>query len=255
MHFDYKHVLSVFAASAFIYFSPILAAYAQETDAKLAKPTEPAQKIVEKTEAPAEVAPITKETPTKTAPITKETPTKKNTPTKRFTKMFAQFETTLGKFKVRLFHGHAPKTVANFVDLAEGTKEWTDPKTKDTMKKPFYNGLIFHRVIKGFMIQGGDPTGTGMSGPGYQFDDEFHPDLRHNKEGILSMANAGKNTNGSQFFITLAPTPHLDNRHSVFGEVIEGMDIVKAIGSTPTNRGNDKPKTDVVIKKITIIRE
>ncbi len=194
-----------------------------------------------------------------TKPNTKtETKTEKKTVHKKkgFTKMYALFETTMGTFKVRLFHGQAPKTVANFVDLAEGTKEWTDPKTRDVRKNsPFYNGVIFHRVIKNFMIQGGDPTGTGMGGPGYQFADEFHPDLRHRKEGMLSMANAGPNTNGSQFFITLGPTPHLDNRHAVFGEVIEGMDIVKAIGETPTNRANDRPKTDVAIKKLTIIRE
>jgi peptidyl-prolyl cis-trans isomerase A (cyclophilin A) len=187
---------------------------------------------------------------------------KKSTPTKdkpRFTKMFATFETTLGTFKVRLFHTQAPKTVENFVGLAEGTKDWINPKTKDTMKgKPFYDGLIFHRVIKGFMIQGGDPTGTGMGGPGGEYlKDEFHPDLTHRKQGggILSMANAGPNTNGSQFFITLGPTPHLDNKHSVFGEVVEGMDIVYAIGATPTSRANDRPQKDVVIKKLKITRE
>lgn len=174
----------------------------------------------------------------------------------RFTKMYALFETTLGTFKVRLFHGQAPKTVENFVGLAEGTKDWTHPVSKDVKTNtPFYNGLIFHRIIKGFMIQGGDPTGTGIGGPGYNFADEFHPDLRHSKDGILSMANAGPNTNGSQFFITLGPTPHLDNRHSVFGEVVDGMDIIKAIGNTVTNRANDKPKTDIIIKKLTIIRE
>jgi cyclophilin family peptidyl-prolyl cis-trans isomerase len=149
---------------------------------------------------------------------------------------FANFETSMGNFKIELFEQQAPKTVGNFVQLAE---------------KNFYDGVIFHRVIDGFMIQGGDPTGTGRGGPGYQFPDEFHPTLKHNSEGILSMANAGPNTNGSQFFITLAPTPHLDNRHAVFGKVVEGMDIVRKIGKTPTKAG-DRPVTDVVMKSVRI---
>ena len=165
----------------------------------------------------------------------------------------AEFATTEGSFTVRLFDQEAPNTVANFVGLAEGTKEWTDPRTQEKVKKPFYDGIIFHRVIAGFMIQGGDPLGQGIGGPGFKFADEFHPSLRHNKPGILSMANAGPNSNGSQFFITLAPTPHLDNRHSVFGEVTEGMDIVRRIGSTPTGR-QDRPVKDVVINAVTITR-
>ena len=159
---------------------------------------------------------------------------------------YAQFTTPLGNFTVRLFDQDAPKTVANFVGLAEGTKEWTDPKTGQKVKKPYYEGLIFHRVIDGFMIQGGDPLGIGTGGPGYQFADEFSPKLRHSKEGILSMANAGPNTNGGQFFITLGPTPHLDNRHSVFGEVVEGMDVVRKIGKVPKG-ANDKPVTPVTM--------
>jgi peptidyl-prolyl cis-trans isomerase A (cyclophilin A) len=132
----------------------------------------------------------------------------------------AEFATTEGSFTVRLFDQEVPDTVANFVGLAEGTKEWTHPGTRQKMTNtPFYDGIVFHRVIEGFMIQGGDPLGQGMGGPGYKFNDEFHPSLRHSKAGILSMANAGPNTNGSQFFTTLGPTPHLDNRHSVFGEV------------------------------------
>ncbi|HSP92603.1 MAG TPA: peptidylprolyl isomerase, partial [Vicinamibacterales bacterium] len=138
---------------------------------------------------------------------------------------YAHFTTPLGNFTVKLADQDAPKTVANFVGLAEGTKEWTDPKSGQKVKKPYYEGLIFHRVIKGFMIQGGDPLGVGTGGPGYRFEDEFSPKQRHSKEGILSMANAGPNTNGGQFFITLGPTPHLDNKHSVFGAVVEGMDV------------------------------
>jgi cyclophilin family peptidyl-prolyl cis-trans isomerase len=145
----------------------------------------------------------------------------------------------MGDFTVELFEAQVPNTVGNFVKLAE---------------KNFYDGGIFHRVIDNFMIQGGDPTGTGRGGPGYQFADEIHPQLKHNTDGILSMANAGPNTNGSQFFITLAPTPHLDGKHTVFGKVAEGMDIVKKIGKTPTARG-DKPVTDVVMKSVKIERK
>lgn len=181
--------------------------------------------------------------------------TKTSTPKKDFKKMFAIFETNMGKFKILLHHTKAPKTVENFVGLAEGTKAHKDMKTGSDKNSPFYDGVTFHRIIDGFMIQGGDPTGTGRGGPGYQFEDEFHPDLKHTKEGILSMANAGPNTNGSQFFITLAPTTYLDNKHAVFGEVVEGMDIVKAIGKTKTNPVNNKPIKDVVIEKITIERQ
>jgi cyclophilin family peptidyl-prolyl cis-trans isomerase len=151
----------------------------------------------------------------------------------------AKFETSMGNFTIELFEEQVPKTVGNFVQLAE---------------KNFYDGVVFHRVIDGFMIQGGDPTGTGRGGPGYQFADEFHPQLKHNAAGILSMANAGPNTNGSQFFITLAPTPHLDGRHSVFGKVVEGMDVVRKIGQTPTNAA-DRLVTEVVMKKVTIERK
>ena len=166
----------------------------------------------------------------------------------------AEFATTEGSFTVRLFDQEVPDTVANFVGLAEGTKEWTHPGTKQKMTNtPFYDGIIFHRVINGFMIQGGDPLGQGVGGPGYQFKDEFHPSLRHGKAGMLSMANAGANTNGSQFFITLGPTPHLDNRHSVFGEVTEGMDVIRRIGTTPTGR-QDRPVKDVVINSVKITR-
>ena len=164
---------------------------------------------------------------------------------------YAVFTTSEGTFTARLFDQEAPKTVENFVGLASGTKEWTDPRTNKKVTQPYYDGIVFHRVIEGFMIQGGDPLGQGIGGPGYNFADEFHPKLRHNKAGILSMANRGPNTNGGQFFITLGPTPHLDDRHSVFGEVVEGMDVIKKIGSTPTD-GRDRPVKDVVITSVKI---
>ncbi len=167
--------------------------------------------------------------------------------------LYATFKTSMGDIVVRLYEDKAPKTVENFVGLATGMKEWTDPKTGEKVKRPLYNGTIFHRVIPGFMIQGGDPLGRGTGGPGYRFPDEFHPDLRHNKAGILSMANAGPNTNGSQFFITLGPTPHLDNRHSVFGEVVQGQQVAVAIANVP--RGpNDRPLKDVALNEVVISR-
>ena len=167
--------------------------------------------------------------------------------------LYARFATSAGTFVVRLFEKDTPKTVANFVGLAEGTKAWKDPVTGESRSTPFYNGLVFHRVIADFMIQGGCPNGNGMGGPGYKFEDEFVPTLKHSKAGILSMANAGPNTNGSQFFITLVPTPWLDNRHSVFGEVVEGMDVIEAIGATKTGR-QDRPVTDITINALTIER-
>jgi len=148
-----------------------------------------------------------------------------------------EMETTLGKMKIKLYDDKAPKTVENF---------------KTLVSKGFYDGTIFHRVIKNFMIQGGDPTGTGMGGPGYEIKDEFSPGLKHNKKGILSMANAGPNTGGSQFFITLAATPWLDGKHAIFGELVEGVDVLDKIGSTPTSSG-DKPKTEVKIIKAKLV--
>ena len=164
--------------------------------------------------------------------------------------VYAHFTTSEGDFTVHLFDQEAPKTVANFVGLADGTKAWTDPKTGQPAKRPYYNGLIFHRIIDGFMIQGGCPLGNGTGGPGYKFADEFSPKLRHSKAGILSMANSGPNTNGGQFFITLGPTPHLDNVHSIFGEVVRGMDVVQKIGKVKV--ANSRPVTPVVIKAVKI---
>ena len=165
---------------------------------------------------------------------------------------FAKFETTEGDFKIRLFDTEAPNTVANFTGLAEGTKEWRDPKTGERRKTPFYDGIIFHRVINGFMIQGGDPLGQGTGGPGFTFADEFHPRLRHSKAGILSMANRGPNTNGGQFFITLAATPWLDDKHSVFGEIVEGMDVVEKIGGIATSKPGDRPVKPITVQSVTI---
>ena len=165
---------------------------------------------------------------------------------------YAHFSTSMGGFTIRLFDVDAPRTVQNFVELAEGKKQWTDPKTNTPVRRPFFNNLIFHRVIANFMIQGGDPLGNGTGGPGYTFPDEFSPKLRHSKAGILSMANSGPNTNGSQFFITLRATPHLDNLHTVFGEVVQGMDVVIQIGVVKTLK--DRPVVPVVIKSVKIER-
>ena len=164
----------------------------------------------------------------------------------------AVIETTAGNITVKLFSDRAPKTVENFIALATGKKEWTDPKTGKSMKhKPLYNGTIFHRVIPGFMIQGGDPAGNGTGGPGYTFEDEIRPDDQFDRPGILAMANAGPNTNGSQFFITAKPTPWLNGHHTIFGEVIKGMNVVDKIINAPRN-GNDFPDHPTKIKRIKI---
>jgi peptidyl-prolyl cis-trans isomerase A (cyclophilin A) len=164
----------------------------------------------------------------------------------------ATLHTNFGDIEVELFQDRAPRTVDNFIGLATGAKAWTDPETEEKVEgEPLYEDLIFHRIIEGFMIQGGDPTGTGRGGPGYTFDDEFHDDLTHDGPGILSMANRGPDTNGSQFFITLDAQPHLDGRHAVFGEVTDGMDVVEEIGNVPTDR-NDMPKEDVVLESVDV---
>jgi peptidyl-prolyl cis-trans isomerase A (cyclophilin A) len=169
---------------------------------------------------------------------------------------YVVFETTVGKIVCRLFEKEAPQTVANFVGLTEGTREWTDPKTGEKVKRPFYSGLIFHRVIPDFMIQGGDPRGDGTGGPGYQFADEFSASLKHDRPGRLSMANSGPGTNGSQFFITVKPTPWLDGLHTIFGEVVEGQDVVSKIVKVARSQdGRDRPLTPVVMNQVTILRQ
>jgi cyclophilin family peptidyl-prolyl cis-trans isomerase len=168
--------------------------------------------------------------------------------------LYARLDTSMGVMILRLEYKRAPETVANFVGLIEGTKPWKDPRTRDEQRgRPFYDGLTFHRIIDGFMIQGGCPLGSGMGDPGYRFRDEFHPQLRHDGPGVLSMANSGRNTNGSQFFITLGPTPHLDDKHSIFGRIVRGDDVLRAIGKVPTGEGA-KPNTPVVIRKATVLR-
>ncbi|QCW04632.1 peptidylprolyl isomerase [Natrinema pallidum] len=164
----------------------------------------------------------------------------------------ATLHTNKGDIDVELYDERAPRTVDNFVGLATGGKSWTDPETGEEVEgEPLYDDVAFHRVIEDFMIQGGDPTETGRGGPGYEFDDEFHDDLRHDDEGVLSMANSGPDTNGSQFFITLDAQPHLDGRHSVFGKVTDGMDVVHEIGSVDTD-ANDQPKEEVVLESVSV---
>src|SRR6476469_6182830 len=169
--------------------------------------------------------------------------------------LYATLSTSQGDIRLQLFPNHAPKTVTNFVELAEGKREWTDPRNGNRTSDRLYDGTVFHRVISGFMIQGGDPLGTGTGGPGYRFTDEFHPELPFSKPYLLAMANAGPGTNGSQFFITVGPTPHLNMKHTIFGEVADqaGRDVVDAIASTPIGR-NDKPVDDVVIESVEVQR-
>ena len=168
----------------------------------------------------------------------------------------ATLHTTEGDIRIELFPNHAPKTVRNFVELADGAREWTDPRTRAKKNAPLYDGTVFHRVISGFMIQGGDPLGTGTGGPGYQFADEFHPELGFTKPYLLAMANAGPGTNGSQFFITVAPTTWLTGKHTIFGEVTDDASraVVDRIASTPTG-GQDRPVNDVVINSVTVERK
>jgi peptidyl-prolyl cis-trans isomerase A (cyclophilin A) len=167
------------------------------------------------------------------------------------TTLTATLRTNEGPIVIRLFPDHAPKTVRNFVELAQGQRQWTDPRTRKASTAKLYDGTVFHRVIPNFMIQGGDPLGTGTGGPGYQFGDEFHPDLSFTRPYLLAMANAGPGTNGSQFFITTVPTPWLNGKHTIFGEVIEGTDVVNRIGSVARD-GRDRPAKDVVLESVEI---
>ncbi|MEU6279798.1 peptidylprolyl isomerase [Streptomyces sp. NPDC047028] len=168
--------------------------------------------------------------------------------------LYATLKTNHGDIEVRLFPNHAPRTVRNFVELAQGDREWTHPATGEVSSAKLYDGTLFHRVMSGFMIQGGDPLGTGIGGPGYEFEDEFHPDLSFNKPYLLAMANAGPHTNGSQFFITVSPTTWLNRKHTIFGEVTDaaGQKVVDAIANVPTSRPNNRPLTDVVIETVVI---
>ena len=187
--------------------------------------------------------------------VAAEEPSSKESSTDPNADLLATLKTNRGDIVVRLFPNHAPRTVENFVGLAEGTKEYTDPKTRKPTTGRFYDGLGFHRVIVGFMIQGGCPLGTGTGGPGYQFKDEFHPELSFNKPYLLAMANAGPGTNGSQFFITVGPTPHLTNKHTIFGEVEDpsSQQVVDQIATTRT-AGGDRPVEPVVMESIEVER-
>ncbi len=163
----------------------------------------------------------------------------------------ATLHTNHGDVSVELYDERAPRTVANFVGLATGERPWDDPQTDERRTDPLYDDVAFHRVIAEFMLQGGDPTETGRGGPGYEFEDEFHPELRHDGPGVLSMANSGPDTNGSQFFVTLDAQPHLDDKHAVFGRVTEGMDVVEAIGSLPTDR-DDAPIQEATLESVSV---
>jgi len=211
-----------------------------------APPATPAEKPATPAETP---TPSTEKPATTPAPDPSQPSASKYGPG-----IYAHFTTTNGNFIVKFFDKDAPKTVANFVGLAEGKKPWTDPRTGRQIRRPYYRNVLFHRVIPNFMIQGGDPEGTGMGGPGYTFDDEISPNHKHDKPGIVSMANRGPNTNGGQFFITVAAYPSLDGKYSIFGEVVEGLSNVVAISKVPRSQGDNRPLTDVVIESVRIER-
>ncbi len=232
---NYSIVIWIYLV-AFILMTWSFRAHSEETEKKTSSKKEKISAVEQKTQSKAN------------SNENQKNKSKKGTP------MYAIFETNKGNVKVKLFADKTPKTVENFVGLAEGTKEFTDAKTGKKTTRPFYDGLIFHRVIPNFMVQGGCPLGTGTGDPGYRFGDEFVPELKHDKPGKLSMANAGPNTNGSQFFITVAATPWLDNRHTIFGEVVEGYDIIEAISKVRTGP-MDKPVENIVLKHVKIVRE
>ena len=249
-----RFIFGVLAASALA----LAPAAAQTTTSKPAtqtqkpttKPATPTTKPAPPTTKPA--APATKPA-APAATTTKPAAAPATSAAKYGPGVYAHITTNHGTMIARLFDKEAPRTVENFVALAEGKKQWRNPRTNTMVRRPYYNNLTFHRIIPGFMIQGGDPEGTGMGGPGFEFADEFNPKLRHSKAGILSMANRGPNTNGGQFFITLVPTPHLNDRHSVFGELVEGMETLAAIGKVPTGVQN-KPIKPVIMKSVRIER-
>lgn len=233
---------------------PPAAAPAPTTPPPAAPAPETPAPSVEKPAPPADAPAASAEKPADAGPAD----TSKPSAAKYGPGVYAHFTTTNGNFIVKFFDKDAPKTVANFVGLAEGKKPWTDPRTGREIRRPYYRNVLFHRVIPNFMIQGGDPEGTGMGGPGYTFDDEISANHKHNKPGIVSMANRGPNTNGGQFFITVAPYPSLDGKYSIFGEVVEGLANVVAISKVPTTgpRGDppNRPRKDVVINNVRIER-
>lgn len=216
-------------------------------------PSPPAEAEAETEADPADAAaPGGEEVPQEVPPVGTEVPQRILDAIEGEGQLHATFVTSFGEIRCRLFEEEVPVTVANFVGLATGNKTYLDPATNEPRRSNFYDGLIFHRVIPNFMIQGGDPLGRGTGGPGYRFEDEFHPRLRHDSPGILAMANSGPATNGSQFYITEVPTPHLDNRHSVFG-ACDDIDVITRIANTPTGPGS-RPLQDVTIDRLVISR-
>lgn len=250
-----RRLLSSLVLAAFT-ISPVAAQTQKPTPAKPAAPSTSAPSTAKP--APSTAKPAQPATAKPAAPAT-ATPAAPAASAKKYGPgIYAHFTTSHGNFIVKFFDKDAPITVQNFVGLAEGKKAWTDPRTGRSVRRPYYTNGTFHRIIPNFMIQGGDPTGTGFGGPGFKFNDEISPKLKHDRPGIVSMANAGPNTNGGQFFITVAPYPSLDGKYSIFGEVVEGLENVMAISKVATSgRMGDppnKPLKPVVIKTVRIER-